>query len=1154
MLWRIVYFTMADDLSLLFKLRGDSSGIKTASAEARAAVNQLKNSFGPELTQTVTVANRAFANVAENLNAFVGQRIPLVGGAFVRLTGNLRDFGSESTKSERAIAGVAKSIQSIATESGKSVPQIGAFLAKFALIEGQAKRDKAAIDFFGVALGAKLLPELEKTGTAMAAMAAESTAASGALAGLATPVGIAVVAIGALVAGLVLTSKELFQISKRAAEFQGRMFDLSQQTGVQVETLSALEVVARTTGGEIGNLTQALITFQRRLADTSDPTSKAAQQLADLSISANDTESAFRQAFTALAAMPQGFEQTNSAAELFGARGGKQVLAIIKETNGDLDGAIKRFRELGILIEDGDARAADRFNDELALLEFQLRATTAVIAKDLIPALTGIIRSFGGVVRAGRPILELFGSIASTAVGPVAKSLQGLGFVVQALTGDYKGLAASIKEANEEAAKSRDIPALTTEGPQPIGLPSAKTPQQIAQEAATLADAVVASAKRAAVAQNQALDQLFERGRVGREQQAKEVIASNKRVLDAELASIDTLLTAKDREFQALDREKLSKREIAESELKINKDVSKLQQDRLDKEAEFERTSAAIRSKAAKERADSRRNQIANETDLLVNEFDAQIKAIEAAAKRGTTPDSEGLTTIEALERAKIDARVEGLEEQKRIGFLTIQEQVNLNQQLQQLNQERDRLEGEQQQRRLLRERETAERTREIQLTNIDALLEVESIRAERLIAANEALADARVQSEEDAARKILAIRLRLIDSEIEATETRLKVTASITDVDERLRTEAELNNRLKILGEQRISIQSQGERGIDEGRRRDVDNARRYADDLEEIQERIVDIERDAAEEVLRLMVIHFASRKDIVRARLRLDVEDENARHRNAQQGIAALKQENLESNRTQAEKMAQTQAINLLEEAEAERHRLALQGIRDQGRKDEADASPLGQFQLGKEQLKEFAAELESSIIPLNRILTNSFFQVAEAIGSVVEQWVLLGTTGPSVMRKILATALAAIAKEAAINAIKELALGFAMLFINPAASASHFTSAAIWGSIAGGAAIAGRGVAGDLFKPTTGGGAGSGRSGASGELNPLSLARNAGPGAQQQFAPQVQPLQVTVNVVPDGSKFGNAVTAHVVEDFNNAGPIREVSQGDGNLNRG
>lgn len=1156
-----------DSLSLLFRLTGDSKGLRTASAEGKAAVQQLKNAFGPELTQTVNVANQAFTNIAENLGQFVTQRLPVANTAFSGLSQGLRNFAGESSKVDKAAAAVAQSIQSIATQSGKSVPQVAAFLQQFVKIEGQAKRNEAAFKVFGGSVDlignktAKFLPELEKAGAGLAQVTAESATAGAALRALAHPVALVAAAVIAVNAGLVLLARELFTISKRAAEFQGRMFDLSQQTGVAVETLSALEVVAKTTGGEIGNLTQALVTFQRRIDDTSDPTSKAAAQFKELGIEASDTETAFRQAFAAVARMPEGFRQTNAAAELFGARGGKQVLAIIKETNGDLDEAIKRFRELGILISESDARAADRLNDELALLDFQIRSLSATLARDLIPELTGLVRAFSDVVRAARPLLSIIGTIAGPTTRAAASSLRGLGLVVQALTLDFDGLKRSIKEANEEAAKAKTIPPLTTEGPQPIALPDEKTPQQRAQEEAAAADIVVASIKRVAATRKEALEQSFEQGRINRQQQIDEIIEFNRITLKAETDRIDALVAAKQKEFKAIDRERLSRAEVTEQEQKLRVDADKLNQERLDKEAEFERESTRLRARAAQERADSRRQQIDNETNILVKEFERQIKSIESAIERGEGSAEQQLTTIEALERGKIEARIEGLEAQKRVGFLTIEEAKDLNRQIQQLEQERDQLADEQQQRRLLREQQNAARLREIKLAEIDTLLEIEQIRAERLIAANEALAAARVQSEEAAARKILAIRLRLIDSEITATETRLQAARGITDVNERTSTEVELSNRLRVLKEERVSIEVQGERDVEDSRQRDLRNEERYQRELEDLREQSIDAEQDAAEEVIRLMIASFARHRDIIRAERDLELQREEDRHRreterlNQQKSdvdeeirllerrLARLKigttEEIEEHDRLieSLERLRQKRAeLERQQQAEDERSKTRKRRVTKDSEEEEKKADPLGRIKIGLEDIRKFATELEQTIVPMSQILTDAFHGIANAIGQTVANWVLLGETGPAVMRKILAQALASIAAEAAVNAVKELALGFATLFFNPAESASHFVAAGLWASIAGGAALGGRAVAGDLFKQKAAGGGSGGRGGGSGgreEARPIDLIR-------EQLT---QEVHIFVHGEP-GGRFNDAIVAGVIDNVKTNGPMRTI----------
>lgn len=101
----------------------------------------------------------------------------------------------------------------------------------------------------------------------------------------------------------------------------------------------------------------------------------------------------------------------------------------------------------------------------------------------------------------------------------------------------------------------------------------------------------------------------------------------------------------------------------------------------------------------------------------------------------------------------------------------------------------------------------------------------------------------------------------------------------------------------------------------------------------------------------------------------------------------------------------------------------------------------------------------------------ILNSGFQTFARGIGEIVHNYVLLGETGPAVLKKLLASTLATIAAEAAVRAVYYTAMGIAALFLNPGAAAGYFTAAALFAGIAGGAAIAGRAIAGNSFKPKT-----------------------------------------------------------------------------------
>jgi hypothetical protein len=308
-LLRAHFYFMADNLSLLFKIRADAADVKKGTAESKTAVNQLRQSFGTDLAQSIGTVDKSFGGLASNLNLFVSQRIPLLGNAFQSLTQSLDDTASEATS-------IAASLGTVGT----------------------------------VAVGA----------------------AAGVI---------------ALTVGVAALGKQIFETTKQTAEFEGKFFDLSQQVGVSVETLSTLDNIAATTGGNIDTVTASLGLFQRNLEAAHDPTSKEAKLLIELGVTSLNTEVALRQTLKGLFDLGTGSRQTSAALELFG-RSGRFVLAILKESHGNLDVAREKFAALGLEVSTGAAIAADQFNDNLEILTRQLAAVTRFLTSDTIPVFT----------------------------------------------------------------------------------------------------------------------------------------------------------------------------------------------------------------------------------------------------------------------------------------------------------------------------------------------------------------------------------------------------------------------------------------------------------------------------------------------------------------------------------------------------------------------------------------------------------------------------------------------------------------------------------------------------------------------------------------------------------------------------------------------
>jgi hypothetical protein len=128
-------------------------------------------------------------------------------------------------------------------------------------------------------------------------------------------------------------------------------------------------------------------------------------------------------------------------------------------------------------------------------------------------------------------------------------------------------------------------------------------------------------------------------------------------------------------------------------------------------------------------------------------------------------------------------------------------------------------------------------------------------------------------------------------------------------------------------------------------------------------------------------------------------------------------------------------------------------------------------------------------------LTTMLTGAFGSMAEAVGSLVQQWVLMGSLGPNAMRKMAASVLASFAAQAIVKAMFSFAEGWSYKAQASAAAARHdyvsaalftlaakqsFAAAKLFGALGVGAALVGRAVAGDAFSQggsASGGGGGN-----------------------------------------------------------------------------
>ena len=235
-----------------------------------------------------------------------------------------------------------------------------------------------------------------------------------------------------------------------------------------------------------------------------------------------------------------------------------------------------------------------------------------------------------------------------------------------------------------------------------------------------------------------------------------------------------------------------------------------------------------------------------------------------------------------------------------------------------------------------------------------------------------------------------------------------------------------------------------------------------------------------------------------DIMNARGKLAnflTQDLRSRYQNEQDELnleeTARKKEIEDTVKDETERQTKLEAITklfhdrrVLSEAEFQRKLAAIEAgaaVKVGGRKPLGDAFD----EIGK-QIKDNLSGSTLAVATFGlQAMTQVFSQLGQAAGDAVKAFVLFGSSGGN-FRKFAAEMIASIAQMATVQAIYELAQGLAWLALNfflpnpqyVLAANTAFASAAAFGLIAGGAALIGRGVAGNAFKDQAGAATGTG----------------------------------------------------------------------------
>lgn len=238
-------------------------------------------------------------------------------------------------------------------------------------------------------ISGKLTPSLAEASAGAAETATQIGGASAALLGFLGPLALVIAVLPVLATGLNLAAFKALDLAKHAADVGTKIHKAQQETNFEAETLSTLSVSATLSGSSFEGLSAALVIFDKNITRANESDTRLAKQLRDSNVDISNNERALRSIFRVLNDIPDGAKQVELANLAFGASG-REVLAIVKETNGDLDEATKKYAQLGLILSGDATKAANKFSSELDTLNLQIDAVKVRLGQQLMPVVSEV--------------------------------------------------------------------------------------------------------------------------------------------------------------------------------------------------------------------------------------------------------------------------------------------------------------------------------------------------------------------------------------------------------------------------------------------------------------------------------------------------------------------------------------------------------------------------------------------------------------------------------------------------------------------------------------------------------------------------------------------------------------------------------------------
>jgi len=182
-----------------------------------------------------------------------------------------------------------------------------------------------------------------------------------------------------------------------------RIAKMSKATGIGAQSLSELAFAAERSGTDLDSLQTGLRRMSKSVYELQGGGKEAAETFAAIGLSVSDLqglkpEEQFKRIADGLSRVEDETARAALAQKIFG-RGGGALIPLLAQGAAGIEALQQKARDLGIVMSDQDARAAELLHDALTDLQFSVKAAARAIGAALAPSVRDVATAIPKVVK-----------------------------------------------------------------------------------------------------------------------------------------------------------------------------------------------------------------------------------------------------------------------------------------------------------------------------------------------------------------------------------------------------------------------------------------------------------------------------------------------------------------------------------------------------------------------------------------------------------------------------------------------------------------------------------------------------------------------------------------------------------------------------------